>query len=789
MRFCVLSDQQEVIEALQPLIPTIVHDKSMQFQTYQQYDAIIIDCSTNTFDVNSLINYRPKHPQLFLFIINEGTVFSQNLDTHYFLSIDFLTSPLTISDVYLRCHHWHQQQYSFKQLIHNNLHLHHGLNTIPDLVWFKDSECNYQYANTALLDLAQVSLEEVIGASDADIWHHTIDEICQHSDQRVLTEKKTITFEECFPHENGNAFFEVHKSPIFDDQQQVTGIFGFARELTNLKNIETELELTLKHLPFAVCIRDTSGKITYLNDSFHQMYQNALNVGDNMYDTPTFLTEIDLSFLRGKDHEVIETRQSIVYQTSSFINDRQRTFEIVKSPIFDISHVLQKILIVIRDITTEVTQQAQLEALAYTDSLTSLANWGGLYSFLSTPRPIHPFGTLFMIDLTNFKSFNERFGHQIGNEMLKNIARILKKLYPLEFISRNSSDEFSLVLSFTKKPCMNTLEEIAEHILSAINTTHTLNNAYYKIIAKIGFVPFEFNSITADECLSQAELALKQVKLSNTLDYLLYTPSLELHQKRTDQLIHDLRIAMEHKELCFFYQPKYTCAGQLFGFEALLRWPNNQYPDLTIEDFITALESSPYIYEFGDYVFTQVFQFIQLILQITDEIFPISINLSASQLIHPQFIEKLTQLLSKYSIPADWVELEITETVFLDNVEQTTKKLMSLRELGISIALDDFGTGYSSLNYLAQLPVSTLKIDRSFIQKMTLQSKQQQLVKMIIDTAHIFNLVVVAEGVETAEELEILTIFNTDFIQGYFFSKPLSTADTLQLIRKQKANV
>ena len=114
---------------------------------------------------------------------------------------------------------------------------------------------------------------------------------------------------------------------------------------------------------------------------------------------------------------------------------------------------------------------------------------------------------------------------------------------------------------------------------------------------------------------------------------------------------------------------------------------------------------------------------------------------------------------------------------------------MSLRELGISIALDDFGTGYSSLNYLAQLPVSTLKIDRSFIQKMTLQSKQQQLVKMIIDTAHIFNLVVVAEGVETAEELEILTIFNTDFIQGYFFSKPLSTADTLQLIRKQKANV
>ncbi|MGL6009419.1 MAG: EAL domain-containing protein, partial [Culicoidibacterales bacterium] len=252
-----------------------------------------------------------------------------------------------------------------------------------------------------------------------------------------------------------------------------------------------------------------------------------------------------------------------------------------------------------------------------------------------------------------------------------------------------------------------------------------------------------------------------------------YNPDLIKQKQDYEQFLLEFEFALLNEEIELFYQPQYTCQNKLIGFEGLFRWPNNNFPQYNVGQIIGFIEKTPMIHQLGAYVLEKAMKFAYDINQNRTELLTVGVNLSAYQIMSPNFVEIIETFIEKYQIKPGMLDLEITETSLMEDFETNIVKFKHLKSLGFKISLDDFGTGYSSLNYLANLPLSTVKIDQSFIRQLSQQTRYQTLVRLIIDAAHSLDLEVIAEGVETQAELEILENLHADYIQGYYFSKPL----------------
>jgi diguanylate cyclase (GGDEF)-like protein/PAS domain S-box-containing protein len=424
-----------------------------------------------------------------------------------------------------------------------------------------------------------------------------------------------------------------------------------------------------------------------------------------------------------------------------------------------------------------IEKQERLDYFAYYDALTGLANRSlflertaqYIRSNSSSRRKL----ALYLIDLERFKNINDSLGRPAGDALLRQVAEWLKlNVGDANLLSRVAADHFAVVLPDIKR--VGDVARLLEKTLkSFMGHPFRLNEAVFRISAKVGVAVFPDDGADADTLFKNAESALKKAKASGER-YLCYAEKMTASVAGRLTLENQLRLALERNEFVLHYQPKISLAsGELTGAEALLRWNDPRTGLVPPGRFIPILEETGLIYEVGRWALNEAIEDYGRWRRDGLRAVRIAVNVSPLQLRNRGFLADIKQAIADDAQTAAGLELEITESVIMEDVRFSIASLRAIRALGVSIAVDDFGTGFSSLSYLARLPVNTLKIDRSFVIDMAVGPEGLALVSTIINLAHSLKLNVVAEGVETEEQSRLLRLLDCDEMQGYLFSKPL----------------
>jgi diguanylate cyclase (GGDEF)-like protein len=422
-------------------------------------------------------------------------------------------------------------------------------------------------------------------------------------------------------------------------------------------------------------------------------------------------------------------------------------------------------------------REERLHHLSYYDALTGLANRRAFLErvtqyMLSAADDGHKLA-VFLIDLERFKKFNDSLGRPAGDALLKQVADWLaQNAGNVNLVARIDADHFAVVLPKVRYEA-EVARVLEKTIAAFLNNEFSVDDAVYRLAAKIGVAVFPDDGADADTLFQNAEAALKKAKTSRDR-YLFYAQKMIETVAMSLGIENRLRRALERDEFVLHYQPKVNLvSGKLTGAEALIRW-NDPVSGLTLPGrFIHVLEETGLIHDVGRWVLRKAIEDSQRWRH--DGLAPvrIAVNVSPLQLRNKNFVAEIQRAISVAADAAAGLQLEITESLIMQDVNNSIVSLLAIRALGVTIAIDDFGTGFSSLSYLAKLPVDTLKIDRSFVTEMVSGAGGLTLVSVIINLAHELKLNTVAEGVETEEQLRQLRLLGCDEMQGYLFGKPV----------------
>ena len=422
-------------------------------------------------------------------------------------------------------------------------------------------------------------------------------------------------------------------------------------------------------------------------------------------------------------------------------------------------------------------REERLHHLSYYDALTGLANRRAFLErvtqyMLSAADDGHKVA-VFLIDLERFKKFNDSLGRPAGDALLKQVAEWLaQNAGNVNLVARIDADHFAVVLPKVRYEA-EVARVLEKTIAAFMNNEFSLNDAVYRLAAKIGVAVFPDDGTDADTLFQNAEAALKKAKTSRDR-YLFYAQKMIETVAMSLGIENRLRRALERDEFVLHYQPKVNLvSGKVTGAEALIRW-NDPVSGLTLPGrFIHILEETGLIHDVGRWVLRKAIEDYQRWRNDGLPTVRIAVNVSPLQLRNKNFVAEIRQAISVAAGAAAGLQLEITESLIMQDVNNSIVSLLAIRALGVTIAIDDFGTGFSSLNYLAKLPVDTLKIDQSFVTEMVSGPGGLTLVSVIINLAHELKLNTVAEGVETEEQLRQLRLLGCDEMQGYLFGKPV----------------
>ncbi|KOA18909.1 phytochrome-like protein cph2 [Clostridium homopropionicum DSM 5847] len=435
------------------------------------------------------------------------------------------------------------------------------------------------------------------------------------------------------------------------------------------------------------------------------------------------------------------------------------------------------------DITKRKMWEEHINKLAFYDTITDLPNRSSLNIELKKLMLEEDKFSLVFIDIDNFKSINEAHGHSFGDELLKKVTERFKvflnnshKLY------RWSGDEFIFLITN-----INSLKDIQEFIINIrklLNTSIFIRGNELYITVSIGASIFPDDSKTPEELIQNADIAMHYAKSIRKNNYKIYNKQIYIQNLSKLTLEQDLQDAVKNKHFKIAYQPQYDIKTEsINGMEALVRWVTPDNRVISPADFIPIAEETGLIIPISEYVFEKACIQNKLWQDKGYRPIKIAVNLSAKQFESKNLVRKIIKILKKTNLSPKYLELEVTESMSMKNPHRTSQLLASMRKLGISVALDDFGTGYSSLNYLKMFPVNKIKIDKSFIDKVTENSKESHITKSLIALAHDLDFKIIAEGIETKEQLQYLKINNCDEGQGYYFNKPMYSNEMEELLK------
>ncbi|TMP02568.1 GGDEF domain-containing protein [Pseudoalteromonas sp. S3178] len=451
-----------------------------------------------------------------------------------------------------------------------------------------------------------------------------------------------------------------------------------------------------------------------------------------------------------------------------------------------LNHVSQykQVMIIVRDITEQHKSDELIRKQAFFDSLTLLPNrflaLEELSKILLSADANKTNAAVCFLDLDDFKKINDSLGHEIGDQLLIEAAERLKQvLNKTDLVGRLGGDEFIVVLQGLASA--NSALRIVDKVLKSFRKPFKVEGRELIITLSVGVAMYPENGSSASDLLKNADTAMYQAKGLGRNTYSFFTKQMNEIIKRRFYIEEQMHSALQRNEFELYFQPQVEAkSNQIIGAEALLRWHNPKLGNISPDEFIPIAEHTGLIVPIGKYVIEQALKCLSKWHKAHKKSYSMAVNLSPSQFRDPKLLSYIKSTLKSSNVEAKYLELEITEGVLMSGQANIITTLVDMTELGITLSMDDFGTGYSSLNYLREYPFNVLKIDRSFISGITQNKEDCNLVKGIIAMSHSLGLSVVAEGVESKEQLLLLKQLECYSIQGYYFSKPLPAAQLFE---------
>ncbi|TWH71380.1 PAS domain S-box-containing protein/diguanylate cyclase (GGDEF)-like protein [Azomonas agilis] len=458
------------------------------------------------------------------------------------------------------------------------------------------------------------------------------------------------------------------------------------------------------------------------------------------------------------------------------------------SKIFDEQQHLTHYIIIYEDITEARLARQQIERLAYTDSLTGLPNRICFIQQLEA-RLTHKHDehlALLLVDVDNFKRINDSFGHNIGDKLLVRLAQRLHSALGLHgFVARFASNEFAILMYETD---FESGLALAQQLVCSLDDPICIDDQQINISGSVGLACAPIHGHDPQALLKHAGLALRKAKTNGKNQVQAFSETLNAEAEFRLFLENNLRLALSQNELAVYYQPKVCLrTGRLVGMEALLRWNHPERGMIRPDQFIPVAEETGLIVPIGNWAARQACRMGAHLYHLGMGELHMAINLSPRQFADPDLVDKLRAILQEEQLPPHLLELELTESLLLDATDMTHRKLNEFKAMGITLAMDDFGTGYSSLSYLKKFPIDVIKIDRSFVKDIPDNQDDMEITSAVVAMAHNLRLKVVAEGVETGQQLQFLRRQRCDIGQGYLFDRPIPGPELVaQLQRYQQ---
>jgi len=548
-----------------------------------------------------------------------------------------------------------------------------------------------------------------------------------------------------------------------------------------LASTNDKLESIINNSTALISLKDTSGRYDLVN----KMFSLSLDVKDDNIigktDHDIFSNET-ANMIRANDLKVLTLGQAIQCEEILPTQGEENFYLCVKFPLYDSEGAIYRICSICTDITERLAAQNKALHLAQYDSLTGLPNrllfLDRLAQSLSKNQWDKHHLSVMFIDLDRFKLINDTLGHDVGDQLLISVAQRLNLLVrDSDSVCRLGGDEFAILL--TELVSENDVVNMAEKIMQSLTKSYMIHQRELIITPSIGIsrCPLDGNDIQS--LLKKADVAMYKAKTSGRNTYRFYLKEDDNKASKLLSLEFDMRkmLTKDASQLFLLYQPKVDiCSGQFTSVEALIRWEHPELGIISPVQFIPLLEETGLIIEVGEWVLREACLFASRMAKAGNAV-KVAVNLSPRQLKRKEIIVTISNILNETGCKPQWLELEMTESALVEDIDYTKNLLDDIAAMGVSLAIDDFGTGYSSMNYLKNLPFSTLKIDRSFIFDAPNVEQDRAIVTTIAQLAKNLHMGVVAEGVETLEQFnlikQILGESKVNKIQGYLFSKPV----------------
>lgn len=436
---------------------------------------------------------------------------------------------------------------------------------------------------------------------------------------------------------------------------------------------------------------------------------------------------------------------------------------------------------IVRDITQRKKREQEIHQLAFYDPLTLLPNrrllLDRLQGAMTHCTRTSNFAALIFLDLDNFKNLNDSVGHDKGDLLLCQVAnRLIQSVRQDDTVSRLGGDEFVIVaadFSDDKETAANQVEYLAQKIMANLTQEYDLEGLTYNSSASIGVTMFNSSSVSKEDLLKQADMAMYKAKDAGRNGVQFFDPKMQVAVNSRATVIHNLYTAIQQRQFTLFYQKQIDQQGQVIGVEVLLRWFHPEKGMISPAQFIPLTEETGLIVPIGDWILQQACEtLVDWARQPVTKSLSVAVNISVVQFSKDDFVQKVLNLLKRSGANPQLLKLEITESLLANNIPDVKTKMQELQQCGVTFSIDDFGTGYSSLSYLKQLPINQLKIDQSFVRDITNSSNDKAIAQAIVTLASSMDLQVIAEGVETEEQRALLQSMGCNNYQGYLFGKP-----------------
>jgi diguanylate cyclase (GGDEF)-like protein/PAS domain S-box-containing protein len=605
---------------------------------------------------------------------------------------------------------------------------------------------------------------------------------------------------------DGSRFQGITSSEQFFDEQQNVRTILTVRDLTEqnqaeqmLAQSEEQYRSLIAAMGEGVTLQDENSKILAFNKSAERILGLTADqlMGKTSFDPDWYSIHEDGTPFPGETHPVVVTLRTGEPQSDVIMGihkpDGTLTWiSINVQPIFkEGQKTPYRVVATMHDITEQKIAREQIDRLAHFDQLTGLPNRTLLndrfkYALSLAQRSGEPLAVMFL-DLDHFKDINDTLGHNIGDQVLMELATRLKDAVRDEdTLSRQGGDEYILILPATDADGAGL---VASKLIEVVTQPCHIEGHELTVTASVGISIYPHDGTNLDLLSKNADIAMYRAKREGRNSFRFYTPEMQIHSARNLKLANGLRHALDRHELQLHYQPQFSLQdGHIVGVESLLRWQHPEMGLVSPAEFIPIAESTGQIIPIGEWVLRTA---IRQSKEWMDKGLPpmtMAVNISAVQFRQKDLPAQISRILDEVKLPHHFLELELTEATTMDNTQAAVKMMNKLHERGIRMSIDDFGTGYSSLNYLKQFKVYKLKIDQSFVRDIITDPGDRAIVTAIINMASSLGMQTIAEGVETAKQLNFLRLQGCIEAQGYYFSKPLP-AKQLEVFARTKAGL